>query len=552
MKNKINFYTDFNLDILRKLLFIKYKIYSLSDSFIPERIHFKKPSSKRNETCIIWFSLESFKNTYLQSGQINEESIFINLDKKIYEFADELINISKFYERTIVFSFISNKQFKKNPLTSYGGNGDSLIATKLNLVLAQKIIEIPGIYLIDTQILISNTNNPFDMKNWYLTKNPFTLNFIKVVVKEITNILKTLSGEQKIKLILLDLDNTIWGGEAGENEISSIRLGGHDAIGESFLDFQKSLVSMNKKGILIALTSKNYEEIAMNVFDNHPDMVLKREHIVAKRINWEPKYLNIISIMEELKLGLESALFIDDNPIERESIKFNLPEINILELPKYPYYYSQSLESLSSLHLIERTNEDNMRTLSYQQNRHRFSEKEKNNKDTWLKELETKVKISQIKSKNIMRYVQLLNKTNQFNVKTRRMTNPEFESWISFAGNKAYTIRLEDKFGDLGIIGLLGYKFTDKKLYIEDFVLSCRAAGRGIEDLMLYQIYKEAKSNNINEIEIEAIKTEKNMPIINFLSNSPFLENIGGNHYLVNTKNVNIKIPKYISIIDDI
>ena len=142
---------------------------------------------------------------------------------------------------------------------------------------------------------------------------------------------------------------------------------------------------MNKKGILIALTSKNNEEIAMNIFDNHPDMILKREHIVAKRINWEPKYLNIISIMEELKLGLESALFIDDNPIERESVKLNLPEINILELTKDPYYFCQTLESLNSLYSVETTSEDNIRTLSYQQNKKRFSDKRENNKDTWLK-----------------------------------------------------------------------------------------------------------------------------------------------------------------------
>ena len=173
MKNRINFYTDFNLDLIRKLLLVKHKIQSLSQNFVPERIQIKKLANKRNETCIIWYSLESFKNTYLQSEQINQDNISKNLDQKIDEFANELIDISNFYEKTIMFSFISNKQFKKNPLTSYAQNGDSLIASKLNLVLAQKINNIPEMYFFDTQTLMSKTNKPFDIKNWYLTKNPW-------------------------------------------------------------------------------------------------------------------------------------------------------------------------------------------------------------------------------------------------------------------------------------------------------------------------------------------------------------------------------------------
>ena len=132
------------------------------------------------------------------------------------------------------------------------------------------------------------------------------------------------------------------------------------------------------------------------------------------------------------------------------------------------------------------------------------------------------------------------------------MTTPEFESWISLSENNASTIRLKDKFGDLGIIGLLSYKLSDKKLFIEDFVLSCRAAGRGIEDLMIYQIFENAKSNNINQIVIEAIKTEKNFPILDYLSKNPYLENIGINKYIIKTREVNINMPKYISIIKDI
>lgn len=549
MKNKVNFYCDFNVDLIIRVLFSKHKIESNPYIYSPLRIQFKTLNKDEDSICIIWFSLEAFKNSYLNFTTENAINNPENIEEMISDYFKEIILLSEKFKKIILFSFVPFKKFNKNPLKTFTEKGDSYIATKINSFLADRIIYKKDIHLIDTQNIINNFSDAYDIKNWYLTKNPFNLGFNKEVANKIDLILKLLSNNRKIKIILLDLDNTIWGGEAGEMEINKIRLGGHDHIGESFSDFQKSLLSLNKEGILIALVSKNEESIAMNIFDNHPDMILKRKNIAKKSINWGPKFLNIVSIMKDLNLGLDSALFIDDNPIERESIRINLPEVNILELPKDPSSYAQTLESLDLLYSMDITKEDEIRTASYKHNNERFKMKSiSKNKSSWLQKLDTKIMINEISELNFNRYVQLLNKTNQFNARTRRKTNAEFKDWLSLNDNKALTIKLEDKFGDLGIIGLLGYNKNNDRIFVEDFVLSCRAAGRSIEDLMIYILYEKAISESIEEIIIEASETKKNKPIIDFLKKNSFLEEKGFLSFGVNIKKTEIKKPKYISI----
>ena len=194
----------------------------------------------------------------------------------------------------------------------------------------------------------------------------------------------------------------------------------------------------------------------------------------------------------------------------------------MLDLPKM--FLFSGLVSLD-IFSLDITTEDKIRTISYMQNQKRIETRLNiKNENSWLESLETKVTLNEVSKSNFNRYLQLLNKTNQFNVRTRRFTNIEFQNWLSLNENKAITLRLEDKFGDLGIIGLLGYKINNENLYVEDFVLSCRAAGRSLEQLMIYLLYEKANSYNISRIIIEALKTEKNKPIINFLNNYEFLE----------------------------
>lgn len=549
MNFDILFYSDFNTDLIQKFLLAKYKIKSISTNFSPQRISPIYPIEHSCENCIVWFSLESFKTSFLEEN--NDISNFNDskFDTAINKFANQIIELSKSFKNIIFFSFLSHRGFEKNVITNFNKNEDAYITAKLNNMLADCFSEISSIFIFDIQYIINKTSIPFDLKNWYLTKNPFSNEFTKNVAEEINFSLGLIHHGSKIKVIFLDLDNTIWGGEAGEKKLGEIRLGGHDFIGESFVDFQKTLLALNKKGILIAIVSKNEEEIAMNIFDNHPEMILKRENIANKRINWEPKYLNILSIIKELNLGLDAALFIDDNPVERESIRINLPEVNILDLPKNSFDYSKSLESCKLLYTLGTTKEDKLRTSSYKDNEKRNQSKNlTENTSLWLQGLETKVLINKVNEKNLARYVQLLNKTNQFNARTRRLSKAEFQDWHSINSNYAFTIRLIDKFGDLGIIGLIGFTLNEKTIFVEDFVLSCRAAGRCIENLMLYEIFKMAKTFEVEKIIIEALLTKKNKPMINFFNKNNNLHNSGNLHYQIKLKDNFMRAPKYLDI----
>lgn len=549
MNFDILFYSDFNTDLIQKFLLAKYKIKSISTNFTPQRISPFNPIEHSCENCIVWFSLESFKTTFLEENNDLSNLNKSRFDNAIQTFATQIIDLSKSFKNIIFFSFLSHRGFEKNVITNFNKNEDAYITAKLNNMLADYFSETSSIFVFDMQYIINKTIIPFDLKNWYLTKNPFSNEFTKNIADEINFSLGLINNGSKIKVIFLDLDNTIWGGEAGERKLGEIRLGGHDFIGESFVDFQKKLLALNKKGILIALVSKNEEEIAMNIFDNHPEMILKREHITKKRINWEPKYLNILSIIKELNLGLDAALFIDDNPVERESIRINLPEVNILDLPKNPFDYSKSLESCKLLYTLGTTKEDKLRTSSYKDNEKRNHSKNLSaNNNLWLQGLETKVSIDKVNESNLSRYVQLLNKTNQFNARTRRLSLSEFEDWNSIDSNYAFTIRLIDKFGDLGIIGLIGFSLIKKTIFVEDFVLSCRAAGRCIENLMVYEIFKRAKSFEVEEIILKALLTQKNKPIIDFFNNNTNLCNVGDLIYQIKLNGNDIRPPEYINI----
>jgi FkbH-like protein len=319
------------------------------------------------------------------------------------------------------------------------------------------------------------------------------------------------------KLIIVDLDDTLWGGIVGDTGWENLVLGGHHHLGEAYADFQHALKSMQNRGILLAIVSKNEEQVALEAIRKHPEMVLKLEDFAGWRINWQDKVQNIIDLMTELNLGPQSAVFIDDNPVERARVKESLSEILVPDWPDDPLFYPATLLGLRCFELPSLSQEDLDRTTLYlSENKRRELKKTVSSLEEWLKRLAIRVHIEELHSANLQRATQLMNKTNQMNLSTRRMSEAELISWAQQEHHWLWTLRVFDKFGDAGLTGIVSLEIQDRRAQIVDFILSCRVLGRKIEDTMLATAIHHAQALGIENVYARYIPTPKNKPCLDF------------------------------------
>ncbi len=308
------------------------------------------------------------------------------------------------------------------------------------------------------------------------------------------------------KLIVLDLDDTLWKGIVSEEYIAPLTK------------FQRALKDLQERGVMLALCSKNVESIALEGFVT-PGMVLLEDDFVARRINLGDKAENIRSLTQELRVGLQSVVFIDDSPFERGRVKEALPEVLVPDWPA-PVdddAYVEALEALSCFDTSKPTEEDLMRTQMYERERERAKSKSQSSTlEDWLKTLGTQLVIEPLNEENFPRTLQLLNKTNQMNLSTRRLSEAEFREWTSTIMNEVYTFKVSDRFGDAGLTGILSVTFWGDDLIIKDFVLSCRVMGRLVEEAMIAYAIKLARDNDMPYIRASYEPTPKNAPCLEF------------------------------------
>jgi FkbH-like protein len=399
--------------------------------------------------------------------------------------------------------------------------GIANLVGQANQRLAQNLSDAGNVIILNTQKWIETAGkNAYSPKMWYMAKAPYSNSVLSEAAKDIKAAINGLEGNAK-KLIIVDLDNTLWGGIVGDTGWENLSLGGHNHIGEAFVDFQRSLKDMKNRGLLLGIVSKNDETTALNAIESNPEMVLKESDFVGWRINWEDKAKNIVELVRQLNLGLQSVVFLDDNPHERARVREALPEVLVPEMPEDKMLYRSFLLSLKCFDAPFMTAEDKTRTELYKEKAERELEKESYvSLGEWLMTLGTKVTIENMSNSNSGRIVQLLNKTNQMNLSTRRMTQEELEKWLNGGDRKLLAIRVEDKFGDSGLTGILSFEIKNGNLWIIDYVLSCRVMGRKIEETMLFVVYDFARTQNLNGIYAEFIPTEKNKPCFDFLSTS--------------------------------
>ncbi len=319
------------------------------------------------------------------------------------------------------------------------------------------------------------------------------------------------------KCIVLDLDNTLWGGVVGEDGLEGIALGVKPP-GAYFLAFQQALMDLTHRGVILAINSQNNENDAMEVIEKNPNMILKPASFAAMRINWKDKTENIRSLAKELNIGLDSMVFLDDNPENRAAMREFVPDVETPELPQDPSEYAQFLHSLPYFHTESITDEDKMRGNMYVTERlRREAEKHFRTREEFLKSLGFRVEMFENESSHLARLSQLTEKTNQFNTNKTPFSTEQIASFIADPDYSIFCARVTDRFGDYGITAFALVHKSAEAWNIESLLMSCRVIGRGVEEAFLATIARRAKNEGVEILKITLTSSEKNMPARDFV-----------------------------------
>ncbi len=403
-------------------------------------------------------------------------------------------------------------------LESCFGNASALFNTsliyqlqKFNNSLKETVRSYSNCFLLDIEHLANNVGlvNFHSEKLWSMGKMPCHPKFFPTISEEIYRIQKALKGSSK-KVIVLDLDNTLWGGVIGDDGVTGISLG-NSVIGEAYKAFQYYLKSLKEKGYLLTVCSKNEYEVAIEPFRKHDEMILKENDITLFMANWEPKSTNISEMAQILNLNLDSFVFIDDNPFERNEVRSALPNVFVPEMPTDPAEYISALDQSKFLENVVYTENDSKRSDQYKTEALRYAARSSANQlDDYLSGLNMVSRVERINESNIERAFQLILRSNQFNLRTQRVSKSELEEYSKRKDYITFCFHLSDKYGDLGLISVLILKVIEEQMFIEEFVMSCRVLKRGMEAFIMNQVSKLTSELGLVNIVGEYIPTQKN------------------------------------------
>ena len=367
--------------------------------------------------------------------------------------------------------------------------------------------------------------NPLaDPKIMYLTDMKISLDGFIGLASEYMSYIYPLTSKNK-KCLVLDLDNTLWGGVVGEEGKDGIKLG-PDKEGRVFLDFQKSILELFERGVILAINSKNNYEDAMEVIRGHKYMVLREDHFACIKVNWQDKATNLKEIAAELDIGLDSLIFIDDDKTNRALVRELIPEVTVIDLPEDVSLYPSTIKNLKQFNLFHLTEEDLKRGKMYvDQKKRSLLESETTDLNAFIKQLHIKVTIRPADDSTLDRITQLTKKTNQFNLTTKRYKEEEMQELSKSADCRIESIMVEDRFGDYGLTGaaIIKKDLEDKCWHLDTFLLSCRVLGKNVEFALMDHIIKKAKKEGVEKIKGYFIPTKKNKPAENFLGDCGFM-----------------------------
>lgn len=394
-----------------------------------------------------------------------------------------------------------------------------------------------------------NASELFDWKFYFISQMGMNPKLNKDFKAWWDRRLNSISLKRK-KCLVLDLDNTLWGGVLGEDGIEGIKIGG-DYPGKAFLYWQDALLELSKSGVILTICSKNNEQDVLDAWEKNPFMILKKEHFAAYRINWTDKATNIKELATELNIGLDSFVFVDDNPTERELIRQMLPMVEVPEFPAQPYelmpFFKQLVEDYFKVYSV--TDEDKKKTEQYKQNAARAQAQASfADFDSFLESLDIQITIESANEFNIQRIAQMTQKTNQFNLTTHRYTDADVRGFIE-KGWKIWCMSVADKFGDNGITGAI---MVTPEGAIDTFLLSCRILGKGIEMAFVKTVISLLSSDGFEILTASYLPTAKNVQVKDFWEKAGFActqENEDGSKsYSLLLPDADVEIKEYYRI----
>lgn len=499
-----------------------------------------------DDISIIPGNAEGFVWFYLAPIIANQEDLVSNIEDYKQKFLMVLSQIDKSkqvialtMETLFYFSLTDDDYRVKSAICSYNDFLYSQCCNHRNLKVIDfsdfvRHFEIKDLidwkYYFISQIVI-NPRFKKDFQIWYSRK------------------MKGLALKRK-KCLVLDLDNTLWGGILGENGADGILIGG-DYPGKAFQFFQEGLMELYKNGIVLTVCSKNNEEDVLEAWDKNPFLILRKEHFAAYRINWVDKATNIKEIASELNLGLDSFVFFDDNPSERELVRQMLPMVEVPDFPDQPYELPLFLQNVVNdfFKVYSITDEDKVKTKVYMENALRAQDKRNyTNYIDYLKSLDIQITIEPANDYNIQRIAQMTQKTNQFNLTTYRYTEADINNILKEQG-LIWVLSVADKFGNSGITGCVIIKENE----IDTFLMSCRILGKEIEYVFINKILEIMKKKGLENLKATYIPTLKNSQVAEFYEKSGFSlqsENNGTKHYVINlTDRTEFNVKDYYSVV---
>ncbi len=486
--------------------------------------------SKAPDFVVIFMCTEKLEDAFLRCS--DKQSFAENMYEKIIGYWNRINSNIKTNIIQFLFTENDNKVFGNYALKT----SESFLfqVKKLNYLLSLGCQKTKNAFLLDlNSIQASFGQNHFkDDKLYYAAKMPITTEALPEVAKNVFDIVSAVKGKFK-KCIICDLDNTLWGGVIGDDGLNGIQIG-ELGVGHAFEDLQKWLKSLKERGIILCVCSKNNENIAKEPFEKHPEMILKLDDFSIFVANWEDKASNIQYIQQTLNIGMDSIVFLDDNPFERNLVRNIIPQVTVPELPEDPSLYLGYLKSLNLFETASFSESDKSRTEQYQSEMKRInSEKNFGSYDDYLISLEMVAEVHPFDEFQTPRIAQLTQRSNQFNLRTVRCTEKDI---ADYAANPQYITRyfmLRDKFGDHGLISvLLMKKENEHTLFIENWLMSCRVLKRGMEEYIINTIVSIAKEHGIDLIIGEYIPTPKNAMVADIYAKHGF-KRIDNNRFML-------------------
>jgi FkbH-like protein len=487
-----------------------------------------------------------FYNPYSVSASERREYI----DNRVKELANLVRNFTmKSNSKLVVANFSTPIYTPYGICETKAEYGLREMMLDLNAKLSILLRNEPSTFIFNFDSFVSKYGevNVFDYRQFLVGDIKVSLSYIPYLAEELMGYVKAELGINR-KCIVLDLDNTLWGGIVGEDGFEGIKLSPQHP-GSSFVEFQHTIQALHGRGIILAINSRNNEDEAMRVIREHPYMVLREDNFASIKINWDDKISNIKAIAEELNIGLDSLVYFDDDPVNREVMSKALPEVMTVDLPEDPALYAQAVTNLNDFNTFSITDEDKKRGQMYLEQRKRVQlEKSVSNLEDFLSQLNIKINIKTADEFTIPRIAQLVVKTNQFNLTTTRFQEEDIRKFAQNMNMWVGCAQTEDKFGDNGITGvfIVNKNTGHSEWSIDTFLLSCRVMGRGIEDGIMQHILNEARKEGISRVRGRYIPTKKNKPCESFLPNSGFKKE---GEYWVHSFDAPFKMVKHVEVI---